>query len=245
MTDFEVPDPGRVGPLVGSGRSADVYQYGADHVLRRFRTNEPQDPRVQELVKREAEVMIYARSHGFPVPQVVAQEGTDMVMEFVHGPTMLDRVGSRPWEIGALPRILARLHEQLSHIPAPPGMPRPFGPGDALLHLDLHPGNVMMTQAGPMVIDWTNAGAGPPGADVAQTWLIMATSQLPGNWLNRAVAGAGRGLFLRRFLGAVASDEARAVMALVAAVRRLDPNVTVLEQDRIDKMLVRFEPVPA
>ena len=44
-----------------------------------------------------------------------------------------------------------------------------------MLHLDLHPGNVMFTARGPVVIDWTNARAGAPAADVAMAYLIMAS----------------------------------------------------------------------
>ncbi len=47
---------------------------------------------------------------------------------------------------------------------APAGLPRPFGAAERIVHLDLHPGNVMLTAGGPVVIDWTNVAAGPPGA---------------------------------------------------------------------------------
>ena len=50
--------------------------------------------------------------------------------------------------------------------------------GSTVLHLDYHPGNVMVDGAGAMVIDWTNAGLGPAGLDVAMTWMLMATSDV-------------------------------------------------------------------
>ena len=43
---------------------------------------------------------------------------------------------------------------------------RQFGSGGQVLHLDLHPGNVMLTDDGPFVIDWSNGCAGEAG----QTW---------------------------------------------------------------------------
>jgi aminoglycoside phosphotransferase (APT) family kinase protein len=61
-------------------------------------------------------------------------------------------------------RVLARLHDQLHQIAPPAGLRRPFGAGERIMHLDLHPGNVMLTPEGPVVIDWTNAAAGPAGA---------------------------------------------------------------------------------
>ena len=37
--------------------------------------------------------------------------------------------------------------------------------------MDLHPANVLLAPAGPVVIDWTNARAGPPELDLAMSWL--------------------------------------------------------------------------
>lgn len=54
----------------------------------------------------------------------------------------------------------------------------------ALLHLDFHPANVMVDAAGRVtgVIDWANAVAGPPAADLARTWAIFATAPVPPGW---------------------------------------------------------------
>lgn len=41
-----------------------------------------------------------------------------------------------------------------------------------LCHGDFHPGNVILTARGPMIIDWTDASSGNPVADVARTSLI-------------------------------------------------------------------------
>lgn len=46
--------------------------------------------------------------------------------------------------------------------------------GDSLCHGDFHPGNVMMTEGGPVVIDWLDASRGNPLADVARTSLLLA-----------------------------------------------------------------------
>ena len=35
--------------------------------------------------------------------------------------------------------------------------------GDRVLHIDLHPENVIISPAGPVVIDWSGASAGPGG----------------------------------------------------------------------------------
>jgi aminoglycoside phosphotransferase (APT) family kinase protein len=43
----------------------------------------------------------------------------------------------------------------------------------------MHPGNVLMTDHGPVVIDWITAGAGPPSADVARSILLLRDSLVP------------------------------------------------------------------
>ena len=57
-----MPSVGTPGPLLGAGRSADVYALGAGRVLRRYRV--PID------VAAEARLMRYLAASGFPVPEV-------------------------------------------------------------------------------------------------------------------------------------------------------------------------------
>lgn len=45
--------------------------------------------------------------------------------------------------------------------------------GLELCHGDLHPGNVLMSPDGPMIIDWFDAAIGPPAADVARSSLLV------------------------------------------------------------------------
>lgn len=47
---------------------------------------------------------------------------------------------------------------------------------DTLCHGDFHPGNVMMTARGPVIIDWVDATYGNPVADVARTSLLFMES---------------------------------------------------------------------
>ena len=120
--------------------------------------------------------MEHARAHGYPVPAARVLSDTDIVMERVHGPTMLDDLARRPWSLASHAGTLARLHKQLHEIAAPAWLPAPLGEGSSLLHLDLHPDNVILGPRGPVVIDWPNAARGPYAADVAHTWIVMACS---------------------------------------------------------------------
>jgi len=218
--------------LIGVGRTADVYAIGAARVLRRYRV--PID------VRAEAEVMTFLAAVGYPVPAVYDADGTDLVMERLEGRDMLADLGARPWRARRHARTLAALHDRLHAIEAPPAL-RPFGPGDRILHLDLHPANVMLTERGPVVIDWVNARAGAPGADVAMAYLIMATSEVdqipaPLRLALRPVRAALIGQFLR-----AVHDDPGPHIAMVARERMRDRNVRPGEIERLRQMAVAAE----
>ncbi|MFI0517473.1 phosphotransferase [Streptomyces sp. WSLK1-5] len=63
-------------------------------------------------------------------------------------------------------RLLHRLHSVPARVSA--------DPANRILHLDLHPDNVMLTSGTPVVIDWRNTEEGPPGLDWGMSALILA-----------------------------------------------------------------------
>ena len=220
------------GELIASGRAADVFAYGDGLVLRRNRS-------LGDTLY-EAAVMGYVLEHGFPVPHVFEVSSTDMVMERVDGIPMLEDFARRPWRLFRHARTLAELHRQLHAIPAPPWLRPKLGGGDAIVHLDLHPLNVMITKAGPVVIDWANAGAGPPAAEIADLWLIMANATIPGSGWQRRLIVFGRGLFLRAFLKHVDRDSARKHLRSAAEHRLRDRNTLDEERGRMKNFVERW-----
>ncbi|WP_040338792.1 phosphotransferase [Candidatus Blastococcus massiliensis] len=214
--------------LLGVGRDADVFALGPDRVLRRYR-----DP--GRSAEREAAVMAYARSHGVPVPEVFDVDGPDLVLERADGPTMADALVRRPWTLARQAGVLATLHRAVHAVPAPDWLDRRVGTGDALLHLDLHPENVLMTAAGPTVIDWTNAARGPAEVDVADTWLVLSAARVPGPAWRAATVAAAQGTFARTFRRAAGLDLGPALPT--AAARRLaDRNLDGRERQRIARL---------
>jgi Ser/Thr protein kinase RdoA (MazF antagonist) len=215
--------------LIASGRDADVFDLGDGRVLRRHTDGRP--------ATKQAEVLRYAAAHGYPVPALHDASGPDLVLEKLDGPELQQILG--PWNIGGPARILADLHRRLHEIPPMPGLDRAFGEPRSLLHLDLHPRNVLMTSRGPVVIDWANAANGPGQADVALMYVIGKTSRIDGPAWRRALLGAFRDRFLDAFVAAAADGEFAAVLPLVAEYRKQDRNVMPGERAAIDRLLAR------
>jgi aminoglycoside phosphotransferase (APT) family kinase protein len=220
--------------MVGTGRSADVFAHDRGKVLRRYRA--PRD------TEREVAAMRHARSHGYPVPEARALSDTEIVMDRLDGPTMLDDLARRPWRLDGHAALLAALHRNLHEIRAPRWLPAPLGDGESLLHLDLHPDNVILTKHGPFVIDWPNVARGRGEADVAHTWIVLACSTPTTGPLRQGVSRVGRGLFLRRFLRRFESGRLLPHLDAAGAYRLENRTLPQEELDAIGRLLARLSP---
>jgi aminoglycoside phosphotransferase (APT) family kinase protein len=221
------------GELLASGRDSDIFEYGRGLVLRRSRAG--------HSMAIEARTMEHARAHGYPVPAVdqISDDGTDLVMERVDGPSMFDALSRRPWTVRQQGAVLARLHQRLHEIPAPDWVAdAPFGGGDRLLHLDLHPLNVILAANGPVVIDWPNARRGDGDADVALTWVLLAAGGIPSGRIKGAVLGRGRALLIKGLLAPFDLADVSARLADVVEWKVTDPHMSAAEQQAM-RALVR------
>ena len=143
--------------LLGSGRASDVYEIDETWVLRHDREGYGDG-------RAEAALMERLRAHGYPVPRVRPADSSrsELVMERLYGPTMLEAFVVGRIDAHEAGETLARLLRQLHAVPG------------RVVHLDLHPENVMLTADGPYVIDWANAEEGDPGLDWGMSAVILA-----------------------------------------------------------------------
>lgn len=189
-----------VGSLVAAGRTSDVYEYGAGVVVKVPR---PQVPRHWASKEARFTAAVRRLGAPAPeVIEVVEVDGRDaIVFERVEGRSMWDLILEAPAEVDDRGRELAEIHRRILRCGLPPGidglvdrirskieaapdlsdadrteavavvgrLPR----GAALLHGDLHPGNVLMSADGPVVIDWFDASIGHPVADVVRSSILM------------------------------------------------------------------------
>jgi tRNA A-37 threonylcarbamoyl transferase component Bud32 len=217
------------GELLGTGRTADVYSVGLRRVLRRYRDGRD--------ASKEAEAMRYLFKKGYPVPEVFDVSGPDIVMAHLSGTTMLKTMARKPLQIPEMAKTLVRLQTRLNALAPPPFLDVKFGEPTGIIHLDLHPDNIMMTNSGPVVIDFANIAAGPASADVAQSWIIMVTSTIPGSAPERYASNIGRNKFVKNFLKHSDVEFTNELFQSVAEARKLNPNTSDVEKTRIDELV--------
>lgn len=215
------------GPLLATGTVADVFAIDDRRVLRRDRNGRD--------ASGEAEILRHVVAHGFPAPAVLYASGPDLVAERLHGPTLLQALTAGEVSIHDGAQILADLHRRLHEIPAPEGWqdrrsewPHVTG-GPTVVHLDVHPANVILSEAhGPALIDWSNARTGPAALDVALTALIIGEVVVDAGGEYSSAARA----LLAAYLVCVGPD-LLAGLDDAAALRAQDPSLVAGERELV------------
>jgi uncharacterized protein (TIGR02172 family) len=185
---------------IAQGRTAEIFVWDDDHVLKLYRDWCPLD-----WADYEARVAHAITEAGIPSPAVGNILEVDgrrgLIYERLEGISMLQEMNAHPWLLLQYARSLAELHvkinqqsitglpsykDRLNHdIRSTPHLPEHLQnkalatldilpDGQNVCHGDYHPGNVIITQKGPIVIDWMTASVGSPWADVARTSLILS-----------------------------------------------------------------------
>ena len=225
-------------------------EYGSQHyALRVFRSDQT------AMARREVIAMSAARSAGLPVPKVHAEglwgDRPALLLDWMLGQPLKQELSLKPWRVWAYGHALGRTQATIHRVPAPPNLSHPVpwiewsdpdtilrdrllalstGP-EALLHLDLHPLNVLAERGHvTAVLDWANARAGDPRADLARTASILQVGSLDlfpsavSIVLRRALeVGWRRGY--REIAGPVSGMAPFYVWAGMVMVRDLEPRV--------------------
>jgi uncharacterized protein (TIGR02172 family) len=201
----------QLGPVIGRGRSADIFALDEARVLKLFNTGVSPAHVAYEFCVAQAVV-----NSGVAAPRahdLVDVEGrSGIVYERVHGTSMLKRLSSQPWAVKRLAGILADAHVSIhARTTTADGLPaqrermlriidrlgldvvsadekanvltalQQQPDGTALCHGDFHPDNVLLTNNGPRIIDWNNATVGNPNADVQWTLWVLQHAPTTGD----------------------------------------------------------------
>lgn len=249
-----------LGDPIAAGRTAEVYAWEAGWVLKLFRLDWPQ--RAAEHEARVARAVYALEAPAPAIGELVQINGRPgLVCERINGSSMADVILRKPWLLPHCARLLANLHADM-HAHRAEGLPlqrerlepkiraakalpselrdRVLGvlqglpDGNCLCHGDFWPGQVLMSPAGPVIVDWSDATSGHPAGDVARTSLIMLggirQSGLPVPLPFRFSMAWYHRIYLQHYkrLRAIGQQEIDAWWAVVAAAR-LSENIRGLQ----------------
>lgn len=185
---------------IARGRTADVYDWDAGHILKLFHNwFDNKDIEYEQKIARA----VHASGVKAPVvgDRIQVQGRSGLIYERVAGESMLTMFQHKPWMVFTYSRILANLHVQMhericetdipaqrmklqhkiNHVDALPASLKTsllntldaMPIGDRVCHGDFHPANVLISGKNATVIDWIDASRGNPLADVARTSIIF------------------------------------------------------------------------
>lgn len=201
LHELGIDNVSRVTPLQG-GQDMAMWKVECGNLvyaLRVFRAG------AHKQCAHERAVMAAAHSAGLPVPEVhmagVWHDRPALLITWINGRMLSDELRSRPWRIWRLGRLFGEMQAAIHTVSAPAHLlQQPDGwiawqgedepllrerlrqlasTSPTLLHLDYHPNNVLTDgKSITGVVDWSNAEAGDPRADLARTLSILRLDPL-------------------------------------------------------------------
>jgi uncharacterized protein (TIGR02172 family) len=244
------------GKLIGQGRTAEIYAWDDSQALKLYYAGWSASWVEQEAqVSRAVDATGLPVPATGSVLEVDGRFG--ILFERVSGPSMLQQFSARPWTVAHSLRVFADLHLAMHtrHVSGLPSQRAQLArsiseasaasattraqaleqlerlPDDHVLcHGDYHPDNVLMTQTGPVIIDWGSASSGHPLADVARTELLLQMGEPPpsqkNKWLLTSARALVRRAYIRRYLRRSPEHAAElAVWRFPIAVARLSEEI--------------------
>jgi Ser/Thr protein kinase RdoA (MazF antagonist) len=190
--------------LINRGHTAELYAWTEGTVLKLFVAGFP-----VSLINREIAGTRAANAASIPSPrleEVVTVEGRrGLVLQRLQGRSMLTVLAREPTRVAHYAGVFAELQslihschaselppqrEDLARRVARAGVVarikgdalatlEQLPDGDRLCHCDLHPDNVLITDRGAYVIDWSFAASGVPASDAARTALLLRIADAP------------------------------------------------------------------
>lgn len=201
--------------LIARGFSAEVFSWGEGRVLKLFLPGFSSSLADYEA-RCSAAVSRCALPVARLIERIEIDGRCGLVFEHVPGISGLELLGQKPFRIRGVLREMARVQNRINGHKAPEGLRslheilaqhicvQPslsssertrilahldrLPEGEALCHADLHPGQILFSPEGVVVIDWANAARATPAADVARSCLLLSLGPpVRQPWLARLV----------------------------------------------------------
>jgi aminoglycoside phosphotransferase (APT) family kinase protein len=215
--------------LVARGMVSELYDWPQNRLLKLLHARFPREVAEREFEITRA---LHAAGVPVPaVYELQEIDGRfGFVIERIDGISLLQLAERRPWKLFYVARLLADLHAALHQHTAPPPLPtqrsqlerwladaRDFTPaerkaaetslaqlpdGDTLCHGDFHPANILLSNRGPVIIDWSTGTRGHSFSDVARTSILFESAPLPPQspWYMHLLLALSRRLLYRTYL---------------------------------------------
>ncbi|KIL39474.1 hypothetical protein SD70_20025 [Gordoniibacillus kamchatkensis] len=191
--------------LIGRGKTAEIFEYGQDTIVKLYRDGYPED-----AIRHELRMSQLVCSLGIDTPQaheiVAIGNRHGVVFQRIHGAPLLNAMIRTPWAIRKHAGTLAALHYDV-HAHRAAGAFRQqkqvladairaaqpltaaekdallhylqqLPEGDALCHGDFHPDNVLIGEK-RWIIDWMTGMSGSPAGDVARSVVLVRFGTMP------------------------------------------------------------------
>jgi len=242
---------------IAEGREAEIFAWEDGAVLKLYRRvdHQPHNESASMAAAKAAGGPVPA------VRGITTVDGRPgLIMDRVDGIDMLTQLSKKPWTVLGAGGVLGRAHAALHATVAPselaPLRERLLAPiersshvpehlrevgrralatlpdGDRLCHGDFHPGNIILSARGAIVIDWPNSVRGDPVADVARTIVMIEGGQLPpgSSAVLKTLDKIGRRIILRSYVAAYRrarpfDDALLTRWALPVAIHRLQDGI--------------------
>lgn len=191
---------------IASGRTAEIFAVGDHQVLKLLKPGFDSRMLSVEIVKTAA---VHAESELAPaVSGLIEVNGRPgLVLERIFGDSMLDSILSNQDRAMDHAVAFADLHAEILNVSSAKDLPSvkdfmadkidnadlPLAQrtlakdhmlglpdGDATLHGDYHPGNILIAPDGAKVIDWGDASRGEAAADIARTMVLLTPESAAG-----------------------------------------------------------------
>jgi aminoglycoside phosphotransferase (APT) family kinase protein len=193
---------GKLGNVVATGSRSIIYEWGDGAVAKVPRRSTPDTWAKFEFDYTQA---VHACGVRVPAPVGIASvDGRPaMVSDRVTGPSMWEALVANPSDAGRFGRQLGEIHLQLFATRPPITIPSqrsrlsskireaarsrdprllralevlpPQPTKPSLCHGDFHPKNIILSDAGPVIVDWFDVSRGDACGDVMRTLLLLST----------------------------------------------------------------------
>lgn len=217
----------RHGELIGMGNTANVYLWGNTEVIKIFHDHESSFFEANKEAKN-AEIINNLNLRAPRYSGTLEYEGKlCLIYERIDGQTMLLQIIPTVSSITHYAKQMAQLQYEMHQVKIgiQPNLKNELlyrisshelinedekqrikdildqlPENNTLCHYDFHPGNIILSSKGPIIIDWLNALVGHEAADVARSSMMLQSHALPPNAPEILIRREYRELFHQEYL---------------------------------------------